>query len=74
MSAGIAIEILFIILTSLTTIIRLYTKLTVSKSQDWEDCKCFIVDGQTLYLHIVTIIDTMYLAAVHLYHCPLMFD
>ncbi len=39
MSAALAVTIVFLVLTSATTAIRLYTKFYLIKTHGWEDCE-----------------------------------
>lgn len=59
-----AVNILFLVLTSVTTLIRTYTKIFLVKSFGWSDCEC--AETSSIVVFIDSNADTMILGWVSL--------
>lgn len=44
-----AVSVLFVVLTTLTTAIRLYTKFCIFKAHGWADCMCYSLSSSFDY-------------------------
>lgn len=62
-TVGLAANLLFLTLTTITTAIRCYTKLFLIRKQGWDDCQLNHIDF-ILRIHTDRQIDTMYIAWV----------